>query len=251
MLVRSDTYKKTSIVQCVLAQAKGVQAGPDSLDRILQGSIYSRMWVNGEGGGTRRKTSEKSERSDGSACKMLHNLDSRMRALEGKTPTYFLPAGNVFVEKLIEGNKYYDDKKPPKGQAHSLGPRRTTLAGMFLCQLAKADIGSSKPSEQDMIKFFDTVAQATGNPTIAKQHELLQSLVAHYSTPKLLEPEIAQCLFFKTKKQEQYIFSIEFQPHSPLKHCYELVRIGLSAAGATMADGPPPRGPTIREIPKQ
>ena len=107
--------------------------------------------------------------------------------------------------KLIEANTYYDSKKPAKGQANELGPRRTTLAGGFLLELSRANLATCTASQQQMVGFFDTVAVTVGNPTIEKQHALLVSLVAHYNTPKMLEPEIAACLFFKTKKADKYI----------------------------------------------
>ena len=196
----------------------------------------------------KRVRRDEDDKEEGTAGKMLHNLDMRLRNIEGKVPTYFLTGENIFSKALLNANKIYDDQKPARGQPHQLGPRRTTLAGSFLLTLSTANLKEAQAKERELIKFFDTIAQAVGNPTIEAQQTLLASLVAHYTTPKLLEPEIASCQFFKTKRAEKFIFMLEFQPHSPLRHCYEFVRVGLSTAGATLADGPPPRGPIIRDI---
>ena len=116
--------------------------------------------------------------------------------------------------------------------------------------LSQADLTASGPSEQALIAFYDKIAEQAGQPKVEVQKQMLVDMMAHFNTPQLLEPEIASCMYFKTKKSEKYIFSIEFQPHSPLRHCYEFVRVGLLGSGATLTDGPPPRGPLIRGIPK-
>ena len=210
------------------------------------------MWVNGASAPAAKKVKRGDREDDngGSQNKMLHNLDTRLRSMEGRTATYFLTPTSPFVSALQTANEAYDSKKPAKGQPHEFGPRRTTLAGAFLVCLSQVDLTACSSSEQELVKFFNQVAAATGQPTVEKQKELLANLVAHYTTPKLLEPEISVCQFFKTRKQDKFIFAIEFQPHSPLRHCYELVRVGLISSGATLADGSPPRGPLIREIPR-
>jgi len=210
------------------------------------------MWLNSSDEQRPGKRSRGEGKGDeaGSVNKVLHNLDARVRNQEGKTATYFVSDQSPLAQALVKANEHYDAKKPAKGQPHELGPRRTTLAGAFLLALSQADLGAIGQEEKNMIGFFDTVAEKVGGPKIQDQQQLVISLVATYNTPKLLEPEIQTCMFFKTKKTNKYVFAIEFQPHSPLRHCYEFVRIGLMGAGATLADGSPPRGPLIRDIPR-
>ena len=116
--------------------------------------------------------------------------------------------------------------------------------------LTQADLSILDEDGKKMVAFFDTIAVKVGNPKVEQQKQLMAQLVTQYSSPKLLEPEIQTCLFFKTKKAGKFVFAIEFQPHSPLRYCYEFVRIGLHGSGATMADGSPPRGPLFRDIPR-
>ena len=151
--------------------------------------------------------------------KMLHSLDARMRTQEGMLATYFLAEGDmVLVPAMVEGNKYYDDARPDKGQPHVYGPRRTSLGKAFLNKLSTIDITKSEGKEAEAIQFFDSIAAATNGPTVGQQLGLLKTLNAKLNTPQLLEGEICACMFFKTKKSPRYIFSIQFQPGSPYKH---------------------------------
>ena len=125
---------------------------------------------------------------------MLHNLDTRLRAQEGKVSTYFFEQNNPFAVELEKANTFYDSKKPAKGQPHELGPRRTTLAGAFLLALSKCDL--TLPSMKPAIDFFNKIATTLQNPTIEQQKAILVELMAAYSSPKNMEMEISQCLFF-------------------------------------------------------
>lgn len=211
------------------------------------------MWGSiGTGGKRHRGDDGEAGDKEGSICRLLHQFDARIRAQEGLAATYFLAEGDqVIVPAMVEGNTYYENNKPEKGQPHMFGPRRTTLAAAFLRKLIQIDLTKSGQKETELIQFFDQIAGITKNPTVVQQLELLKVLVAKFNTPKLLEGEISLCQFFKTKKSPKYVFSIVFQQGSPFQHTYDLVRVGLMGAGATLADGPPPPGPGIRAIPKK
>ena len=210
-------------------------------------------WLENNGGDKKRAHSETSGGRDmqGKVCSMLHNLDARMRAQEGKVATYFLPDSDpAIVLPMIAANKAYDDKKPERGKPHEFGPRRTTLAGGCLLAISKVDLKALGAVEQQYMVWFDQIATQTGTPSVAAQLGLLKELLKTLDTAQKLEPEIAVCQFFKTKKASKYIFAIEFQPYSPFRHTYDLIRLVLSAAGGVAADGSPPRGPQIRDIPR-
>ena len=77
---------------------------------------------------------------EGAIHKVLWSLDTRLRHLEGKLPSYFLSANDeVVVPAMIGANKIYDGQHT-KGAAHPMGPRRTTLAAGFLKRVAEIDL---------------------------------------------------------------------------------------------------------------
>ena len=188
--------------------------------------------------------------------KMLWNLDFRTRTLEGKVPSYFLAESDVIVvPALLAAAKVYDDLSQ-KGVAHPMGPKRTTLAAGFLNRIATADLTQVEGEALKYVQEQDKIAELTRTIKVAEQQALLQHLLKSYVTAKHMEPEIAHCQFFKCKKPSKgdtsarYFFSIELQGHSPLVHCYPFIRVAMIGAGAVYADGPPPLGPQIRDIPR-
>ena len=217
------------------------------------------MWTQGEGAaGAAHKRPRGSEEEKWSTTgssmsrtyRMLHNLDTRVRAQEGQLSAFFLAEGEtVLLPALLAANKHYEDLKPSKGQPHQLGPRRTTLAGAVMLALAKADLSKCSKTELELIEFYNAIAEKAHTPAIHEQQEIMKVLVAKYTTAQMMEPEVRNCQFFKTKQSPRYLFAIEFQPHSPLRHCYEFIRVGLLCANAIPTDGSPPKGPLIREIP--
>ena len=83
---------------------------------------------------TRKRKGAGGGGADGESAvnKLLWSLDTRLRHLDGETPSYFLDSDNKFiVPALIQANKIYDDKRI-KGSAHPMVPRRTSLAAGFL-----------------------------------------------------------------------------------------------------------------------
>ena len=205
---------------------------------------WARKQKTGDGGGTGE--------TDKAVHKMLWSLDTRLRIQEGRLPCYFLAEKDeVLVPAMIEGNRIYDDSKPDKGKPHSMGPRRTTLAAAFLNRIASADLTQAGLTGSDLlVTFFNRTAALTKTITVEEQQVLLKHLLESYTTPQMLETEVRACMFFKTKKNPKYLFSIEFNDHSPLKHCYDYIRICLKGAGAEPTDGSPPMGPLIRDIPR-
>ena len=207
-------------------------------------------------GGPQQKR-HKSMGSDEAVNKVLWQLDSRVRTLEGKAPSWFLAADDpVVVPAMINANKTYDDRHT-KGVAHPMGPRRTTLAAGFLSRIAMADLKlpDQKAEVTHFINQTNTLAAMSKTMTIEEQQVFLKHLLSSYTTPQLMEPEIASLLFFKCKKQDaekkdRYFFQIELQPSSPLIHCYPFIRLAMIGANAIPADGPPPAGPLIRDIPR-
>ena len=204
--------------------------------------------------GKNRKIKDGGERA---IHKVLWSLDTRLRHLEGKLPSYFLSASDqVVVPAMIGANKIYDGQHV-KGAAHPLGPRRTTLAAGFLKRVAEIDLAKVEGELAVFAKNCDEISVLTKTITIAEQKALLIKLLASYTTPQLLEQEIAACLFFKCKKQDKdskedrYFFAIEVQQQSFLVHIFPLMRLMLKGAKATLADGPPPSGPLIRDIPRE
>ena len=189
--------------------------------------------------------------------RLLWSLDTRLRHLEGKTPSYFIDADEQFVvPALIQANKLYDDKHV-KGSAHPLGPRRTSLAAGFLMQIAKAQLDKAEGAALVYMNEWNKIAGMTSGMDMKEQQALLTYLLSTYTSAQHLEPEIAACLFFKCKKpdkttkKERQFFAIEIQPHSPLINVYPYIRMALASAGATAADGPPPSGPLIRGVPRK
>ena len=187
---------------------------------------------------------------------MLWNLDFRTRTLEGKVPSYFLAESDtVIVPALQAAAKVYDDQAQ-KGVAHPLGPKRTTLAAGFLNRIVTADLAQVQGDALKHMQDQDKICELTKTIKIAEQQTLMQHLLQSYTTAKHMEQEIAHCQFFKCKKPTKgettarYFFSIEIQSHSPLVRCYPYIRLALMGAGAIYADGPPPLGPLIRDIPK-
>ena len=120
------------------------------------------MWTTGEAAAgaalKRPRGSDKEEKwsTTGSSMsrtyRMLHNLDTRVRAQEGQLSAFFLAEGEtVLLPALLAANKHYEDLKPSKGQPHQLGPRRTTLAGAVMLALAKADLFKCSKPELELI----------------------------------------------------------------------------------------------------
>ena len=70
-----------------------------------------------------------------------------------------------------------------------------------------------------------------------------------------MEPEVSACLFFKCKKEKdgkvRYFFAIELAQGSNLIKCIPFIKMCLMSAAAKPTDGPPPRGPLIRDIPRK
>ena len=201
-----------------------------------------------------RKTKDGGE---GAIHKILWSLDTRLRHLEGKLPSYFLCATDpVVVPAMQAANKIYDDKHV-KGAAHPLGPRRTTLAAGFFQRVAECDLTKVEGEALAFSKECDVIAGMAKTITIAEQKALLLKLLAGYTSPQHLETEIAACLFFKCKnkgkesKEDRFFFAIEVQQQSFLVHVFPLIRLVLKGAKATLADGPPPPGPLIRDIPRE
>ena len=218
------------------AQAEVAAKGAEASDRF-----HKRKGVGGGG--------------DDAIHKMLWSLDSRIRTQEGKVPSFFLLGTDpVLVPALIQGNATYDSLHT-KGVAHPLGPRRTTLAAAFLRRIAEADLSQTSEASARFLKEADQIAAFTKTITILEQQKLLIHLLTTYTSANLLETEIAACLFFKCKKpnkekNERYFFSIEIQPSSPMIHIYPFIRLAMIGAAAIPADGPPPLGPLIRDIPR-
>ena len=186
---------------------------------------------------------------------MLWALDTRVRNIEGQIPSFFLTEEDaLLVPALTAANATYDSRHS-KGSAHPDGPRRTSLAAKLLITLSKADLKRASPTVVQAIAFHDQIALLSKSPSITEQQTLLVELLKSYTTAKHMEPEVTQCLFFATKKpnkagKKRFFFSLPFSPMSMLRHTMDFVRICLLEVGAEFVDGPPPLGPTIREIPR-
>lgn len=189
--------------------------------------------------------------------KLLWSLDTRLRHLEGKTPSCFLDSDDkIIVPALIQADKKYDDKHI-KGSAHPMGPRRTSLAAGFLTQISKAQLDKAEGAALTYMEKCDKVAEMKKGMDMKEQQALLVYLLSTYTTAQHLEPETAACFFFKckkpnkTSKKERHFFALRLQPHSPLVNVYPFIRMALVFANATSADGPPPASPLVRGVSKK
>ena len=206
-----------------------------------------------------RRVKQKTHGTGGETAvnKMLWSLDTRLRHVEGKIPSFFLSATDqVIVPALLGANEAYD-KLNVKGAAHPHGARRTSLAAGFFLRLAEIDLTQMTGEPAQYMTHCDQIAALTKTITIAEQKALLVHLLKSFDAAQKMEPEIAACMFFKCKKQskdtkeDRFFFALELQPSSYLVHCHPLIRLFLLGANAKLADGPPPQGPLIREIPRK
>ena len=202
------------------------------------------------------KDNENTHDTDTAVHKMAWNLDTRVRHIEGMIPSFFLlETDTIIVPHMIAGNTKYDSQLK-KGQPHPHGPRRTSLAAAFLNAISVAELDKAVGEVEIQRDFYDSVAELAKIPKMAEQQILLKKLLTSYDTAKKMEPEITQCLFFKTKKPDpdskanRYYFSIAFSPFSPLRHTAEFVRLCIMSSNAMVLDGPPPLGTIMRDIPR-
>jgi hypothetical protein len=212
-----------------------------------------------EGGARQQKRKAGAVEGGGESAvnKMLWSLDNRLRHIEGKIPSFFLAASdNVVVPAMIAANKAYDELAV-KGAAHPHGARRTSLAAGFLNRVSEADVTKVDGEAATFATHCDQIAQMTKTLSLAEQQTLLIHLLKSFDTAQKMESEVAACMFFKCKKQskdtkeDRYFFALELQPSSYLVHCHPLIRLVLMGAKAKLADGPPPQGPLIRNIPRK
>ena len=188
--------------------------------------------------------------------KLLSQLDYRVRVIEGRLPTYFLPHDEIVILPALQAaNKIWDDKKPAKGQPHPLGARRCSYAAAFMNCIVLCDISKAEGAALASIEAHDGLAKILGQSTISQQKASLQFLLMTYTTHEKMSSEVSACVFMKCKKPDEqgkhrHIFALEVDPMSGLRYCVDFMRIALENQGAIRADGPPPPGPLVRALPK-
>lgn len=83
--------------------------------------------------------------------RMLWSLDSRVRHIEGQTPSYFLVEGDTLLIPGLEGANRVYDSKIKRGTPHPDGPRRTSLAAAALNAIADADLTAAEGEVKDRL----------------------------------------------------------------------------------------------------
>ena len=92
--------------------------------------------------GAEDRTDPKGGSSTGGVhARLMHQMDYRIRIMEGHIPTFFLAQNDtVLLPAMQAGEKVYTKKTPEKGQPHPLGAKRLQLGATLLNCVASMDI---------------------------------------------------------------------------------------------------------------
>ncbi|CAK0832389.1 unnamed protein product [Prorocentrum cordatum] len=82
-----------------------------------------------------------------------------------------------------------------------------------------------------------------GMMPLEKQLQVLQQVIAEFTTPLSLEREVLACAFFTAKKDvNKHVLTFNFHLQGVLARIVPLVEFALGAAGGERVSSAPPKG---------